>query len=140
MIRPGCVCALLAITALAATPARGDGALTVGSTADVVRDGIAVGTSVNYKTADEALEAALKRCHDYKPAPKAASLCQSVGTFRGECYAVAFDPKTGTPGAGWAIARTKALAEERALTNCRITAGESRAEFCKVEESKCDEY
>ena len=140
MIRLGCVSALLAAAVLAASPARADGALAVGSTSDVIRDGIAVGTSINYKTPDEALEAALRRCHDFKPAPKAAALCQSVGTFKGECYAVSFDPKAGTPGAGWAIAPTKALAEERALTNCQITAGASRAEFCKIEESKCDEY
>jgi len=141
MIRLGCVSALLATAAVLATsPARADGALAVGSTSDVVRDGIAVGTSINYKTADEALEAALQRCHDYKAAPKAAALCQSVGTFKGECYAVSFDPKAGTPGAGWAIAPTKALAEERALANCKITAGSVRAEFCRIEESKCDEY
>jgi uncharacterized protein (DUF1501 family) len=134
------VSALLAAAALAASPARADGALAVGSTSDVIRDGIAVGTSVNYKTADEALDAAMQRCRNYKPAPKAAALCQSVGTFKGECYAVSFDPKAGTPGAGWAIAPTKALAEERAMTNCQITAGANRAEFCKIEESNCDEY
>jgi hypothetical protein len=141
MIKFGSFVALTAMAALAAThSARADGALAVGSTADVVKDGIAIGTSINYKTADEAREAALKRCHDYKPAPKAAALCISVGTFKGECYAVSFDPKEGTPGAGWAIASTKALAEERALENCKVTAGEGRRDFCRIEESKCDEY
>jgi hypothetical protein len=125
---------------LASSPVRADGALAVGSTADVVRDGIAVGSSINYKTADEAVAAAMERCRDFKPAPKAAASCQSVGTFRGECYAVTFDPKPGTPGAGWAIAPTKELAEQRAMQNCKITAGSTRAEFCKLEESKCDEF
>ena len=140
MIKLGWVVALAAIAAVANSPAGAEGALAVGSTADVVKDGIAVGTSVNYKTPDEAEDAALKRCRDYKPAPKAAAQCRSVGTFRGECYAVSFDPKEGTPGAGWAIASTKALAEERALTNCQITAGETRRDFCTIAESKCDEY
>ena len=63
----------------------------------------------------------------------------TVGTFKGECYAVSFDPKPGTPGAGWAIAATKETAEERALENCKATAGAARREFCKIEESKCDE-
>jgi len=141
MIKSGCFSALLATAVLlAGSPARAEGALAVGSTSDVIKDGIAVGTSVNYDTADEALEAALKRCRDYKPAPKAAALCQSVGTFKGECYAVSFDPKDATPGAGWAIAPTKALAEERALANCKITAGDDRRAFCKIVESKCDEH
>jgi hypothetical protein len=141
MIKPGCFAAMLAAAMLVAgSPARADGALAVGSTADVIKDGIAVGTSINYDTADEALDAAMRRCRDYKPAPKAATLCQSVGTFKGECYAVSFDPKDGTPGAGWAIAPTKALAEERAQQNCKITAGTDRQEFCKVVEAKCDEH
>jgi hypothetical protein len=140
MFKLGCVSALALAAVLASSPVRADGALAVGSTADVVKDGIAVVTSVNYKTADEAVDAALQRCRNYKPAPKAAALCQSVGSFKGECYAVSFDPKPGTPGAGWAIAPSKDLAEHRALTNCKITAGADRAEFCKVEESKCDEF
>ena len=140
MNKIGCVVALIAIAAVASSPAGADGALAVGSTSDVIKDGIAVGTSINYKTADEAAAAALQRCHDYKPAPKAAALCMSVGTLKGECYAVSFDPKAGTPGAGWAIASTKALAEERAIANCKITAGEGRRDFCRIEESKCDEY
>jgi hypothetical protein len=131
---------LIAMAAMFASPASADGALAVGSTSDVAKDGIAVGTSINYKTAEEARAAALRRCREYKPAPKAAAMCQSVGTFRGECYAVSFDPKPGTPGAGWAIASTKDLAEERALENCKATAGGSRREYCRIEESKCDEY
>ncbi len=140
MMKLGYVVALAAIAAVATSPAAADGALVVGSTADVARDGIAIGTSINYKTADEAEQAALQRCRNYKPAPKAAAQCRSVGTFRGECYAISFDPKEGTPGAGWAIAATKELAEQRAVANCQITAGEGRRDFCRVEESKCDEY
>jgi uncharacterized protein DUF4189 len=140
-MRVGSVLALVALaTVIAGSHAAADGALAVGSTSDVARDGIAIGTSINYKTSDEARDAALRRCRDYKPAPKAAAQCRSVGTFRGECYAVSFDPKAGTPGAGWAIAGTKALAEERALENCKITAGDDRREFCKIEESKCDQF
>jgi hypothetical protein len=136
MIKVGCAVALIV---LASAAARADGALAVGSTADVAKDGIAIGTSVNYKSAEAADQAALERCHDYKPAPKAAAQCRSVGTFKGECYAISFDPKDGTPGAGWAIAATKALAEQRAMANCQITAGDGRRDFCRIEESKCDE-
>jgi hypothetical protein len=140
MIKLGRFFVLIAMAAVFASPASADGALAVGSTSDVAKDGIAVGTSINYKTAGEAREAALRRCREYKPAPKAAAMCQSVGTFRGECYAVSFDPKAGTPGAGWAIASTKDLAEERALETCKATAGAGRRDYCRIEESKCDEY
>ena len=139
MIKSGCIFGLLAAALAASSPAGAAGALAVGSTSDVSKDGIAVGTSINYNTAEEARSAALKRCREYKPAPKAAAMCQSVGTFKSECYAVSFDPKPGTPGAGWAIASTKVLAEERALENCKATAGGSRRDFCRIEESKCDE-
>ncbi len=135
MIKLGCVVALLA---LAGSAARADGALAVGSTSDVAKDGIAIGTSINYKTGDEAEAAAMERCRNYKPAPKAAAQCRSVGTFKDECYAISFDPKEGTPGAGWAIASSKELAEQRAMANCQITAGEGRRDFCRIEESKCD--
>ena len=144
MMRRGGVMALIATTAIvtaamaANSPASADGALAVGSTANVVKDGIAVGTSVNYESASAAVEAALTRCRGYKPAPKAAAQCRSVGSFKNECYAVSFDPKEGTPGAGWAIAPTKELAEERAMAYCQVTAGEDRRDFCKIEESKCD--
>ncbi len=135
MIKLGCVVALLA---LAGSAARADGALAVGSTSDVAKDGIAIGTSINYKTGDEAEAAAMERCRNYKPAPKAAAQCRSVGSFKDECYAISFDPKEGTPGAGWAIASSKELAEQRAMANCQITAGEGRRDFCRIEESKCD--
>jgi hypothetical protein len=139
MVGRGSVMAVMVTAAIAASsPAVADGALAVGSTANVVKDGIAIGTAINYESGDAALEAALKRCSNYKPAPKAAAQCRSVGTFKNECYAVSFDPKEGTPGAGWAIAPTKELAEERALAYCQVTAGEDRRDFCKIEESKCD--
>ena len=70
------------------------------------------------------------RCREYKAAPKAAAQCITVGTFKGECYAISFDPKPGTPGAGWAIASSKDLAEERAIGNCKVTAGNNRRDYC----------
>ena len=128
------------LIALAASPPAGAaGALAVGSTSDVVGDGIAVGSSVNYPSIDEAREAAIQSCHGYARAPKAASACAAIGTFHGECYAVSYDPKPGTPGAGWAIAASKDLAEERALESCQAAAGPTRRDQCRIAESKCDE-
>ena len=134
---------LYGIVAIALTfahwPAIADGAFAVGSTGNA-KDGIAMGGSTNYRTANGARERALKECHEYE-APKAAALCRVVATFKGECFASAFDPKPGTPGFGWGVASTKELAEERALENCRVTAGEARRRFCAVEKSvtRCDQ-
>lgn len=134
-------CAVIAALlpfASAGGPAVAEGALAVGSTARIDRDGIAVGTAINYETIEEARDAALQQCREYRPAPKAANRCKIVATFKDQCYGVAFDPKAGTPGAGWAIALTQSMAEQRALDQCRATAGKSRKKFCSIIEAKCD--
>jgi Domain of unknown function (DUF4189) len=134
------IVALTAVVALVASaPACADGALAIGSTTDIAHDGIAIGVAINQNTAEEATEAALQSCRSFKGAPKAAATCQSVGTFKGQCYAISFDPRRGVPGTvGWAIAATKAEAEEQALAKCKAAAA-SRGAFCKVEESRCDQ-
>jgi len=116
------------------------GALAVGETESVAKDGIAMGTAWNFATADEANNAALTNCHKWKDkgAPKAAEMCRVIATLHNECYAVSLDPKPGTPGAGWAIAADKATAEQRALAHCKLTAGGDREQFCEISESNCD--
>jgi len=139
MIRTGISSLLIAtMMCVACLPAAAEGALAVGSTSNVSKDGIAFGTAVNYKTTAEARTAALEKCRGYKPAPKAAAECQLVGSFRRECWAIAMDPKPGTPGAGWAIASNKATAEQRALDACKATAGSNRRGYCKVDSGDCD--
>jgi hypothetical protein len=138
MIATNALWATLVVTTGLFSPALADGALAVGSTSNVEKDGIAFGTAINYRSEGEARRTALEYCRDYKPAPKAAAQCRLVGTFKDECYAIAMDPKPGTPGAGWAIARSKDQAEDRALENCKATAGRDRRVFCKVDEAKCD--
>ena len=68
---------------MASSPAGADGALAVGSTSDVVKDGIAVGATTNYQIPEEAEQAALERCRNYKPAPKAAA-ARPTGRYRFE--------------------------------------------------------
>ena len=138
MARLGGFVALTAIALTTSGHASADGALAVGITANLARDGIAVGAAINQASADAAQDAALRRCHNFKRAAKAAAQCQPVGTFKDECYAVSLDPTPGMPGAGWAIAATRAQAEEQALDKCKATAGSARREACRIEESKCD--
>jgi uncharacterized protein (DUF1501 family) len=116
-----------------------EGALAVGSTGNVVKDGVAYGSAYNYSTRDEAIAKALAKCRDYKSAARAIPHCRIVATFKRECFAVANDPKAGTPGTGWATASNKATAQERALAACKSTAGTNRQDACVVDQSYCDE-
>jgi hypothetical protein len=130
--------ATLAVPALlGALPprARADGAVAVGSTGDVVKDGIAFGTVVD-EPKDAAAEAAIRHCRTFQA--RAAEHCKVVATFAGECFAVAYDPKPGTPGAGWGVAANQFLAHQKAIAMCEETAGSARRGQCQVERSGCD--
>lgn len=115
-----------------------EGALAMGSTGNVSRDGIAYGGAYNYGTRDAAMAEALAKCRAFQGAPKAIARCKVVSTFRQTCYAVANDPKAGTPGTGWATAPTKEAASQRALEECQATAGRDRRDQCVVDQSNCD--
>jgi len=116
-----------------------EGAIAIGASGDFAKDGFAFGASINKSSADEAGAAALATCKKYEGAPKMAAICQVVFQFSHECYALSFDPDPGTPGVGWAIAGDKETAEDRATKNCQVTAGASRRQFCKVNQSFCDD-
>jgi Domain of unknown function (DUF4189) len=140
MMKTSLSVALAAIVlGLLPAPAWSEGALAVGSTGNVTKDGIAFGTAVNYGSSEAARSAAMEKCRGYQSAPKAAAQCRVVGTFRRECWAIAMDPKPGTPGAGWAVASDKPTAQQRALDACRTTAGAGRTEFCEADSADCDE-
>jgi Domain of unknown function (DUF4189) len=137
-VSAGMLAAVLAVLPLpgAAGSAWADGALAVGSTGDVVRDGIAFGMVIDEPKATAAAEA-LKRCRTFK-ARAAAERCSVVATFSGECFAVAYDPKPGTPGAGWGIGPDQAVANGKAISMCEDTAGPERKGYCRVESAGCD--
>jgi hypothetical protein len=116
--------------------ARADGALAVGTTGDVVKHGIAFGMVVD-EPKDTAAATALKRCRTFK-AREAAERCQVVATFSGQCFAVAYDPKSGTPGAGWGVGPDQATANGKAIAMCEETAGAGRKGYCQVESAGCD--
>jgi len=99
--------------------------------------GLATGTSWGYPTQNQASQRALTECRAYKSNPQAAQQCKIVDTFHDQCYAIAMDPDPGTPGLGLAIANAIGAAEERAMADCKKTAGD-RAKFCKMSESNCD--
>jgi hypothetical protein len=113
-----------------------EGALAVGTTGDVVRYGIAFGVAVDV-TKEVAGEIAVKRCRTFE-ARKAAERCQVVATFSGECFAIAYDPTPGTPGAGWGIGPDQLVANQKAITMCEAAAGPARKGYCQVERYGCD--
>jgi hypothetical protein len=125
----------------AITPAAlAEGAIAIGASGNFAKDGFAFGGAINKASSQEASDQALATCKKYEGAPKMAAICQVFFTFSRECYALAFDPKPGTPGVGWAISDDKVKAEERAQKNCEVTAGPGRRDFCKVNQSYCDTH
>jgi hypothetical protein len=116
--------------------AAAEGAMALGVTGNITKDGYAIGINVNSSSEAEARDAALKYCRTHG-GDVAHAKCEIFATFHNQCAAEAEDPKPGTPGAGWAIAADKATAEKMAMTNCLATAGD-RGSFCKVVTSVCD--
>jgi hypothetical protein len=133
-------CALLiAGTGLWAKPGHTEGALAIGQTGNIAADGIALGISADYRTRELARQQALQTCRNFQGAPeRTRALCKLTEAFRKKCAAVALDPEAGTPGAGWAVAKSKDAAESEAMKRCRDSAGRDRREFCKVAASQCD--
>ena len=127
-IAPFILCALLW-----SKPSLRAGALAVGVPPDVARQGFAAGHALNAPTPDKARRGATESCHGSTGASEEAKkLCNVVATFSDQCYAIALDPKDGTPGVGWAIAKTQEAADAQAIAQCRNTAGPSRRDFCTI--------
>lgn len=130
--------AILAL-ALGADFARAEGAVAVAEPPDVSADGYSSGISYNYETSEQAEARALEECRNSPDAPpRTKRLCKIVSNFRDRCVAVALDPQSGTPGAGWAVAETSALAKRDALRTCEDTAGRDRKGECRVTADACD--
>jgi hypothetical protein len=120
--------------------AAGDGALAIGEPADVAAEGFAYGFALDEPNGDAANAGAMRDCKTPTRGidPRAQTLCRVVQTFKNQCFAVAMDPKDGTPGAGWAVAGDKDAASGAALAKCVATAGDDRRDACEVTHSGCD--
>ena len=134
------VAAIFAVVHAVTPAALAEGAIAIGSSGNFAKDGFAFGGAINKASTEEASQQALATCKKYEGAPKMAEICKVFFTFSRECYALAFDPKPGTPGVGWAISDDKMKAEERAQKNCEVTAGAGRRDFCKINQSYCDTH
>jgi hypothetical protein len=131
--------AVLAAAALLPHSAQAMSAFAGGIPSDVAARGLAVGDGYNFATRAGAEAKALEECRAQGVAPQdTRDLCSVIAYFDGECLAVALDPASGTPGWGWAIAKTVELARGFALANCQQTAGPSRAQYCAVSIADCD--
>jgi hypothetical protein len=131
----GAACCALFIAAWPQSAAA-EGAMALGVTGNITKDGYAIGINVNSSSEGDASDAALKYCQSHG-SDVARAKCEIFATFSNQCAAEAEDPQPGTPGAGWAIAADKSAAEKMAMTNCLATAGD-RGSFCKVVTSVCD--
>jgi Domain of unknown function (DUF4189) len=113
-----------------------EGAIALGVTGNITKDGYSIGINVNSGSEAEARDSAMKYCSSHGSNVTRAK-CEIFATFHNQCVAEAEDPQPGTPGAGWAIGPDKATAEKMAMMNCHATAG-NRGSFCKVVTSVCD--
>ena len=139
-VRGGCLELAVVVAAallLLAVPVRADGALAVGSTGDVVKFGIAFGMVVD-EPKEKVAEMALEHCRAFKASRAANTACEVKATFSRQCYAVALDPQSGTPGAGWGVGQDQIEANDKAMTMCEATAGLVRRAFCQVQAAGCD--
>ena len=138
-LRLSALLCLLATIVLWTIPAAPAGSLAVGLPADVAKQGVAIGYTVNADSVDIARDHALQQCRTFEhTSDLARSLCKTIDTFTNRCVAVALDPADGTPGVGWAIDADQQTAEKRAQANCEATAGASRRSYCKIMASRCD--
>ena len=139
MIAAAVLATACAVGATWPVAASADGALAIGHPTDVASQGFAFGIVGNISTTAQASEQALALCRNAKGAAGSArSVCQVVQTLHQQCAAVAMDPATGTPGAGWAVALDKKTAETEAIQQCSLTAGSDRQSYCAVSVSMCD--
>lgn len=129
--------ASLALFLLAPAIACAHGALAVGITGDIAKDGYSLGINVNSQTPEKAREQALNWCRTHG-GPLSKPKCKVISTFQHQCAAEAEDPQAGTSGAGWAVGATKEDAEKIAMSNCVAAAGKARQKLCKVTASLCD--
>jgi hypothetical protein len=143
MMRTGALAWLLVAGLAAATlagtgreHARAEGAIAVGTTGNVEKYGIAFGMALN-ESKGKAGEIAVLRCRTFE-AKEAAERCKVVATFYGECLAIAYDPKPGTPGAGWGVGPDQLAANQLAVAMCEKAAGPARKGYCQVERFGCD--
>jgi hypothetical protein len=114
-------------------PSGAAGAIAIGIPPGGIIKGFAGGHSLNAADMASAREGAVNGCHKSTGASDAAKkACSVVASFKDECYAIALDPKDGTPGAGWAIAETQAIADDEAVQQCRNTSTADRQKFCEV--------
>jgi hypothetical protein len=119
--------------------AHADGAVAVGTTGNVARHGIAFGLVAD-EPADKAADLALARCRAFVKGSsvEATQRCKVMATFSRQCFAVAYDPQPGTPGAGWGVGQDQIEANQKAMQMCEASAGPARARFCQVESGACD--
>lgn len=125
-----------ALWAYGADRAQAEGAIAIGSTGSVAKDGYSIGINVNSSTEADAKRQALAWCRSHGSQVTQRE-CKIVTTFCHQCPAEAEDPKDGTPGFGWAVVADEASAKSVAIDHCPATAG-NRREFCKVVNTLCD--
>jgi hypothetical protein len=96
------------------------------------RNAFASGSALNTPSPKIASTDAIESCKGSTSDESLKQLCKVVARFSNKCFAIAFDPQDGEPGAGWAVADTQQAADEQAMRDCRATGGPDRGQFCII--------
>ncbi len=112
------------------------GAVATGLPSNVAKNGFAVGASTDFPSTKTAASEAMKQCKSGNSKISARSLCKVVKTFKGQCFAVAYDARSGKSGFGWSVTSSRWKARSEALATCRANGGKGNQ--CQVAGSDCD--
>lgn len=129
------------LTAVLASPLRGEGALAVAIPDDGLSKGFSYGLKVNAEKAEDARKEAMAACQEAvkknqeiakeKKIKILPARCKPIEVFKKSCIAVALDSKG--QWAGWAIFKDEKTARSRAIGRCKV-GGAS----CEVVQAECD--
>jgi hypothetical protein len=138
------ISAISAFVLLSTVGAQAAGALAMGTTGDIARDGIGVAGYPGEPSVAAAVSAALSACRNGADTPRAAAKCKIVATFSNQCFAFsgARIAGGGGPGKGlvtmsWSLGSTKESAMSQAMAKC--TASARGVAACTPGFSSCDQ-
>ena len=121
----------LAVLMLVAPRAAAEGALAASLSENFSDQGWSIGYSADWANAAIAHREALRRCRE-NARQDIADRCRIVSDFHRECAAIAYVEEGQGRGFGWGIDRDLAVAQDQALSMCKLIAGPGNAARCKV--------
>jgi hypothetical protein len=131
--------AMLVTFSIPSWKAEAAGALALGMTDNLARDGVGITGLPNQPDRETAVREALKSCKESADSPAAGAACKIVATFSGQCFAFS-GAKRGKDlvSVGWGVAPSEKAATTKAIALCRKNAPKRYRSLCAPGFSSCD--